>query len=183
MSADDWSPWWWCSYGMWRVWLWFYIQCRAIGKDTYDDYQSFSWICSNCDHPNFSNSDQSSFASYASPNNFSILTDEETEITDPPSQAPTPKVAQHRPSPNKIYNLKMLDINYQSLVNKKAEFQALLDLHKPDVVVGTEFWLTADHYDSEFFPQSLGYTPFREDMVADTMCVCVCGGGGSLYLN
>ena len=40
--------------------LWFHIQCQAIGQDTYDDLvaadQSFSWICSNCDNPNFSNS-------------------------------------------------------------------------------------------------------------------------------
>ena len=48
-------------------------------------------------------------------------------------------------------------------MNKKAEFQALLDLHKPDIVVGTESWLTSDHYDSEFFPLSLRYTPFRQD--------------------
>lgn len=161
--------------------LWFHIQCQAIGQDTYDDLvatdQSFSWICSNCDHPNFSTSAQSSFASYASPNNFSILTDEEAEDTNSLSQAPISGIAQHRPSPNKIYNLKVLNINCQSLVNKKAEFQALLDLHKPDIVVGTESWLTKDHYDSEFFPQSLGFTPFREDRVTDTI------GGWGLYFN
>ena len=103
--------------------LWFHIQGQAISNDTYDNLvatgQPFSWICSNCDHPDFSVSAQSSFASYASPNNFNILTDEVTEITDPPSQVSTPGVAQHRPSPNKIDNLKMLNINCQSLVNKK----------------------------------------------------------------
>ncbi|MCG8046380.1 MAG: hypothetical protein JAY66_11960 [Candidatus Thiodiazotropha taylori] len=161
--------------------LWFHIQCQAIGQDMYDDLvatdQSFSWICSNCDHPNFSNSSfASSIASYVSPNNFSILTDEDSEPDEPLPQEPTPRFAHHGPSINKIYNLKVLNINCQSLVNKKAEFQALLDLHKPDIVVGTESWLTPEHHDSEFFPSVLGYTPFREDRVTDTK------GGGVFIL-
>ncbi len=56
-----------------------------------------------------------------------------------------------------------MHINCQSIVNKKHEFYSLLDDHKPDIVVGTESWLNKEHLDSEFFPKSLGYTPFRED--------------------
>ena len=52
--------------------------------------------------------------------------------------------------------------------NKKAEFQALLDLHKPDFVIGMELWLTPEHYNREFFPSTLGYTPSRENRVTDT---------------
>lgn len=131
--------------------------------------RSFSWICSNCDHPNFSNSSfASSVTSYVSPNNFSILTDEDSDSTEHLSQGPTPKATRHGPLLNKIYTFKVLNINCQSLVNKKAEFQALLDLHKPDVVIGTESWLTPEHHNSEFFPSTLGYIPFREDRVTDT---------------
>lgn len=39
--------------------LWLQIQCLAFAEDKYDNLiaidQSFSWICSNCDHPSFSN--------------------------------------------------------------------------------------------------------------------------------
>ena len=29
--------------------------------------------------------------------------------------------------------------------------------------MGTESWLTPNHLDSELFPRSLGFTPFRQD--------------------
>ena len=159
--------------------MWFHIQCQATGQEAYDDKvatdQSFSWICSNCDHQNFSNSAHSSFVSYVSLNNYSILTDEDSEPSEPLPSAPSPGVAHHRPSSNKIFQLRVLNINCQSLVNKKAEFHALLHLHNPDIVIGTESWLTPNHYGSEFFPKSLGYTPFREDRGADTV-------GGSVFI-
>ena len=152
--------------------MWFHIQCHAIGQAAYDDLvatdQSFSWIYSNCDHPNFSNSAHSSFASYVSLNNYSIFTYEDSESPESLPSAPSSRVAHHRPSPNKSLKFRVLNINCQLLVNKKAEFYALLDLHKPD-----ESWLTPNHYDSEFFPKSLGYTPFREDRGADTVGGCV----------
>ena len=71
--------------------------------------------------------------------------------------------------PNKVFKLRVLNINCQSLVNKKAEFHALLDLHNPDIVIGTESWLTPNHLDSECFPHSLGYIPCREDRGAGTV--------------
>ena len=58
--------------------------------------------------------------------------------------------------PNKFFKLGVLNINCQSLVNKKAEFHVLLELHNPDIVIGTESWLKPNHLDSEFFPRSLG---------------------------
>lgn len=66
---------------------WFHIQCQFIEHSTYDDLvasdHSVSWICSNCDCPNFSNPAQSSFASYELPNNFSVLTDKSLPIPHP----------------------------------------------------------------------------------------------------
>ena len=62
----------------------------------------------------------------------------------------------------------MLNVNCQSTANKKAEFLALLDCHNPDIVIGTESWLVSKHLDSEFFPQSRGYTSFRQDRTSDT---------------
>ena len=75
-----------------------------------------------------------------------------------------------RPMSSKTHkqSLKVLNINCQSIVNKKAEFQIIIDNHKPDIVVGTESWLNKTHLSSEVFPNSLGYTPFRQDRETDT---------------
>ena len=52
----------------------------------------------------------------------------------------------------KISQLKVLNVNCQSIVNKKADFHDLIDKHKLDIiVVGTESWLTPNHLSSEFF--------------------------------
>lgn len=151
---------------------WFHIQCRSIEHSTNDDLvasdHSFSWICSNCDCLNFSNPAQSSFASYESPNNYSVLTDESLPIPHPsPSST---RVAQPRgDTTRKTSKLRVLNVNCQSLVNKKAEFYSFLDTYKPDIVIGTESWFTSKHLYNEFFPPSLGYIPFRQDRGKDAM--------------
>ena len=136
---------------------WFHIQCQSIDQGTYDDWvasdHSFSWICSKCDRPNFSNIAQSSFASYESQNNFSVLLDETPSPHHSRDPSPTSQAAQPRrtASTAKISKLWVMNINCQSLANKKAEFYSLLDTHKPDIVIGTESWLTPNHSDSDFF--------------------------------
>ena len=37
-------------------------------------------------------------------------------------------------------------------MNKRAVFYALLDCHDPDIVIGTESWLSEKHFNSEFSP-------------------------------
>ena len=106
--------------------MWFHIQCQAIVQEAYDDLvamdQSLSWICSNCDHPIFSNSAHSPFASYVSLNNYTILTDGDSEPSESLPSAPSTGVAHHRPSPNKIFQLRVLNINCQ--VSGKQENRA-----------------------------------------------------------
>ena len=68
-------------------------------------------------------------------------------------------------------NLRILNINCQSITDKKAEFAATLEYIKPDIVCGTESWLhgiqpeknpaTNATGSSEVFPP--GYTPYRSD--------------------
>ena len=68
-------------------------------------------------------------------------------------------------------NLRILNINCQSITDKKAEFAATLEYIKPDIVCGTESWLhgiqpektpaTNATGSSEVFPP--GYTPYRND--------------------
>ena len=155
---------------------WFHIYCQSIGQDTYDDLvntdRSFSWVCSNCDGSNFSITAQSTFSSFSSVNSYSILSEEPKT----PSKLRSPLPIRATSSMTHKSNLKVLNINCQSIANKKAEFQAIIDEHKPDIVVGTESWLTKNHLSSEIFPSSLGYTPFRQDREADT------SGGGVFIL-
>ena len=41
----------------------------------------------------------------------------------------------------KKQNLRVMNINCRSLLDKKSEFQTVLDYTKPDIVMGTESWL------------------------------------------
>ena len=93
-----------------------------------------------------------------------------------PSSPSLPRPNANKTFQNKIYNLKVLNINCRSIVNKKAEFYALLDKHKTDIVVGTESWLTLNHIDSEVFPKSLGFALFKQDRELGT------SGGGVFIL-
>ena len=51
-------------------------------------------------------------------------------------------------------------------MNKVPEFHYLIDSEKPDVVIGTESWLSPDISDIEIFPP--WYTPFRADRKSKT---------------
>ena len=45
-------------------------------------------------------------------------------------------------------------MNCQSIKNKKAELQTIIDSAKPDIILGNESWLTPDIKNSEIFPDS-----------------------------
>lgn len=62
--------------------------------------------------------------------------------------------------------MKILNINFQSIVNKVPEFHCLIDTEKPDVIIGTESWLSPDIKDNEIFPSD--YTPYRADRLTKT---------------
>ena len=61
----------------------------------------------------------------------------------------------------KRQNLRILNLNCHSIVNKRAEFTALVDYIKPDMIFGTESWLKTNIGASEVFPEE--YIPYRED--------------------
>ena len=54
-------------------------------------------------------------------------------------------------NPNK---LKIIVINCQSIKNKKADFCSTLASTEPDVIIGTESWLTPDITNTEYFPST-----------------------------
>lgn len=45
------------------------------------------------------------------------------------------------------------------------KFFSFVELNKPDVIVGTETWLTEDLFDSEFFSPKHGFTLYRRDRI------------------
>ena len=56
-------------------------------------------------------------------------------------------------------------MNCQSIKNKKAEIQAVIDSAKPDIILGNESWLTPEIKNSEIFPDS--FDAMLKDRVGD----------------
>ena len=54
-------------------------------------------------------------------------------------------------------------MNCQSIKNKKAEIQAVIDSAKPDIILGNESWLTPEIKNSEIFPDS--FDAIRKELV------------------
>lgn len=69
--------------------------------------------------------------------------------------------------------LKVIVINFRSIVNKKPEFLNLLESTQADVIIGTETWLNPQISDSEICPP--GYMIYRKDRKDGT-------GGGVFIL-
>ena len=144
--------------------MWFHLQCQGLDTAWYqqlvDHDQSFAWTCTAYDNLNYSN--VSSILSVSSLNSFSSLPDENMQI---PNNAGRHDHSSE-PSQNKckfISKLKILCVNCQSIVNKKHEFQNMIQTHNPDIVTATESWLKKEHFTSEIFPSTLGYSVFRRD--------------------
>ena len=68
------------------------------------------------------------------------------------------QIPKRKPKPN---NLKIAIINCQSVRNTVPELETLLETSQPDVVIGTESWLTDDVGTAEIFPSD--YTRYRRD--------------------
>ena len=64
-----------------------------------------------------------------------------------------------------------MQVNCQSLPAKRESFFCLIEEQKPDIVVGTESWLSSHHSDNECFPTD-HYTVIRRDRGGNTR-----GGG------
>ena len=55
------------------------------------------------------------------------------------------------------------------------QFFSFVELNKPNIIVGTETWLTKEMFDSEFFPPELGFAVYRRDRIGQK-------GGGVIIL-
>ena len=45
--------------------------------------------------------------------------------------------------------LTLININCQSITNKKGDLQSPIDIHNPDIICATETWLSENHTDGE----------------------------------
>ena len=65
-------------------------------------------------------------------------------------------------------NIRVVNINFCSIRNKKAEFRTFLEITDLDIIMGTETWISSTDFSSEYFPEQ--YMVYRTDR-------CTTGGG------
>ena len=85
----------------------------------------------------------------------------------------TPIKKKTKPKP--LNQIKVMNINFQSIVNKVSELHCLLDTEKPDGVIGTESWLTPDISNNEIFPPGytrIGLTAVPQPVVEVFLSLC-----------
>ena len=125
----------------------------------------------------YSNSITQDLNSFTTTNRFSTL-DTSQDCIFTPTQTPTP--AKRKPvkdSSKTTSSVKIALINFQSIREKKSQFHTFISTNKPDIIVGTETWLTAEIHDNEYFPPELGYTVYRRDRSGQK------GGGVIILVN
>ena len=87
-----------------------------------------------------------------------------SSISSPGSPAATSSPVQRKQldgNKNTRKRMKILNINFQSVKNKKEEICNLIDSSTPDVIIGTETWLNDGIHNSEIFPPN--YDVIRKD--------------------
>lgn len=156
--------------------IWFHAPCQRVGNMQYDYLSSSncSWHCTKCDSMNYSLGSASDINSFASVNSFNVLHTPDKGFQPASSSTPAKSRSSKTASPRSP-PMKVVHINFQSLREKKSQFFSFVELNKPDIIVGTETWLTKDMFDSEYFPPELGFTVYRRDRIGQK-------GGGVIIL-
>jgi len=164
---------------------WYHIHCQNINDSTYERLGSTSvaWVCLKCNGPNYSTI-LFDLHGLEATNRFSTLSDTSSlsidsvdlQALNQPKHASSP--IHPRPQAAKCARpLRIINVNCQSLVNKKGPFYNLLDSSRPDVIIATETWLHDGILSSEYF-SSDHYTIYRRDRNTDTS-----GGGVLIAVN
>ena len=159
---------------------WYHVDCQGGMKsfmyDILGEASQLSWHCLKCGLPNLSTSYfKETSCSSISQNSFSSLACLE-EIVSPgaPNAASSPihrpmlnnqTATNTKPEKKKFKSnrpLKILNINFRSIKNKKPDLDILLDSVQPDIIIGTETWLDPSVNSSEFFSPD-NFTVYRND--------------------
>ena len=147
---------------------WFHIDCQGIPPYIYKimDNSNIAWECINCGMPNFATTFFNT--TIESENSFSALdTDLDNSNIGPPTHTSSPisKSAsknQHRKKRNTETPMRTLTINFQSIKNKKPELDHIIESCKPDIIFGSETWLSGNISPYEYIPAS-EYTIYNKD--------------------
>ena len=157
---------------------WYHIACQNMRPTIYEHMNSSNcvWECLQCALPNYSSSlfDLHSISTSNSFSNLDSSTEDSQEVLSPglPLASSSPHKKQPTKKPTIMKPLRIINVNCQSLSNKKEDFERLLDSTKADVVFGTESWLGSNIKDHEVFPD--GYTVYRKDRTE--------GKGGGVFI-
>ena len=151
--------------------LWFHKNtgCCEMSTDMYNTLSNSPCVllCPHCNEPNHSNSFlHDSLATLHPVNSFNYLPTSERQnlpqnLNLDQHGRPT-RSKQRKPKQN---SMKCMLINCRSVKNKVADIAAIIDEHKPDIILGNKFWLTPDVGNNEIFP--IDYNVFRKDRITN----------------
>jgi hypothetical protein len=124
---------------------WYHTDCQG-GMDTtmYNlmDISNLSWNCIKCGLPNFGSSFfyQTELSSFSTNNTYHALSEIDSPGKPHACSSPIAHQAKKGSSGIKVKNriqrpLKIVNINFQSIKNKKPELDILLNTTKPDVII------------------------------------------------
>ena len=147
--------------------LWFHTKCMGMNTLVYNGLRNVSWECLQCGMPNFSSSFLDEMNHKHDTNPYSLLSDTNSYTIPSLDSEQCGPIAQSSPLQKKQCSqrsnrpFKIVNLNLQSINNKKAEVLLMLERDNPDIVVGTETWLKPEVSNAEIFPSC--YTIYRKD--------------------
>ena len=144
--------------------VWFHATCQYIGSHTYYndlDDSDVTWHCVICGNQNHSTVAFDLYGiSQEDKTGSSTLSVPDSNCGFKPLHSSTPtRTSDRKRKENRP--LRLLNVNFRSVVGKRAEIANLVDSTKPDIVIGTETWLDQTISNSEFFPPQ--FRIYRKD--------------------
>ena len=146
---------------------WYHTDCHNIDTLQYSrlGHSSVDWVCSECHN----HDDLVSQVAVSTPASPLPLSSSDLSIPSFDSNA-EPKLTSSPIKPRPTWTndkpLRIVNINCQSISNKKGPWTHLIDGCWPDIIIATETWLNDTIKDSEL--ESPGYTIYRKDRVKGT---------------
>ena len=163
--------------------LWYHSDCIELSANRMDllCHTSTPWICCKCETQNVDNFTYHSFELDVS-NQFHVLSNtcissipsidssfSPTAFSSPKARVRVPSLEStksnkttHIRSNNK-HNLRVLIVNCQSIRNKTSSLSESIEYTKPDVIIGCESWLAAEHKNTQIFPEGFQSNVYRKD--------------------
>ncbi|XP_071123237.1 uncharacterized protein [Mytilus edulis] len=110
-----------------------------------------------------------SMLSISDGNKSSSINQDDSNISlgDPLAASSPKRVTQNTTGNKNRKALRTLIINFQSIKNKRTELPILIETANPDIIIGTETWLSNNIGSREIFPPELGYDVIRRDREKD----------------